>query len=489
MLQNRLNLSEAIRHWGTYYEDKIAISGDEILSYFELNKRVDILSNSISGSRKKIAILTDKKIPFIIALTSIIRTNNIFVLLNPTLDKEYINKVIIASDIKIILSDNKFLYLKKIFNNIVYINIQEECISSKTKEVKEVKNSIPQVEDIAGIFFSSGTTGLPKSIVRTNYSIFSEAILWMVELQLNKETTFFITRPLYYTGGFVLFYSTLFFGGELVLFDEISIKELSLYDNDSIDWTFLNPYQIADLNNLSIKNKPNYLSKNILTMGAPISAKLKISFTKKYDSNLIESWGNTEGLGTITESGDVSVKADSIGRSFFTDEMIIINENLDEIKCNSEGYFAGYTDNSFLYYEGNNKDTNKSKHNNLIISDDIGYKDTKGYFYYLNREKDIFYKNNIRIFPKQIETILFNFNIVKDCFVLYFDDNKSIYAFIELKYNVPNLELLKDDVNSYLDTNSKIDNIQLIDVIPRNSGGKVLKEKLLNIIYDNPTSP
>jgi len=102
-----------------------------------------------------------------------------------------------------------------------------------------------------------------------------------------------------------------------------------------------------------------------------------------------------------------------------------------------------------------------------------------GYFYYLNRENDVIYKNNKKIFPKEIEKIIYSFETIKDCIVIFNDTTKTIHAFIELN-NIMNKEDLLIKINNILDNDSQLDSLVILDKIPRNSGGKVIKKDLLN---------
>ena len=63
-------------------------------------------------------------------------------------------------------------------------------------------------------------------------------------------------------------------------------------------------------------------------MGAPISGNEKRAARVALRSNIVESWGNSESLGTITEPNDLDSRPDSVGRPFLTDELLVVDDSL-----------------------------------------------------------------------------------------------------------------------------------------------------------------
>ena len=120
---------------------------------------------------------------------------------------------------------------------------------------------IREGKDEWGVLYSSGTTGTPKAIERDHDSMVTEFLGWIVELGLNRDTTFFIARPIYYTGGLVLVGATLLVGGTIVI-DDLQDDNNSEQAWDSlvntlqaneVDWAFFIPDQLLAF----IKTKRN----------------------------------------------------------------------------------------------------------------------------------------------------------------------------------------------------------------------------------------
>lgn len=469
----RMNLSEAVRTWAVRQGNSLALSGSRQLTYIELDKLAsfyaDYILTYLSEFSEKIAIISDDNIAFVTYLIGIIRSGNVFVLINPNLSDEQINKSLKSINCNYYISDRQKINLDANYISLPRANeISKYCYSNK---------SYPHtgLTDDAGVIFSSGTTGEPKALLRNSFSILSEAIQWMIELQLQREMSFLVPRPLYYTGGFILMYASLFSGGRVDLLDDISIDNVLDYLNKTqCDWAFIVPSVIREMITYTGYVR---MARNVLTMGSPIYHSDKKLFYEKFKCNLIEVWGNSEGLGTITEPSDIQCHPYSIGRPFFTDYLDVLNVN----SANEEGLLFGMSDNEFTGYIGKQKLTAEVLHDGYIYSEDIGYKDKEGYFYLSGRTKDIIVIDGIKVFPTDLEMIVLHNKDVADCAIFNLPDsngNDSVSLAIVMK-NCHSVKKVIAEINSNLAPHEKIQNYMILNKIPRNHGGKVDKNAIV----------
>lgn len=478
----RMNLSEAVKTWAQRFGDEIAIGGDESLSYSQLNLLADVVASQIcswqSEGEKKIAILTYSNVKFVIYLLGIIRSGNVYVLINPTLSVSQLEISLQKIKCDYYITDEKTDNI----HNSERIEISLE-INKYDRKNENMSCRFLGVNDHAGVIFSSGTTGLPKALVRSNYSILTEAIQWIIELQLHIGSRFLIPRPLYYTGGFVLMYATLFAGGRVDLLSDISTESILNYLMDnSEDWSFIVPSLIREMNQCK---KPFHISGSVLTMGSPILYEDKIRFHEKYQCNVIEVWGNSEGIGTITIPSDLYDKPYSVGRPFFTDFVDVAESELLNKKNGKKcGVLFGASDNEFTEYIGEKNLTQEVLHDGFIYSEDIGVKDADGYFYLTGRVDDIIVVNGMRIFPNDIEKVLMNNNSIIDCAVLAVKDNKGndLVAAAIVTDGHSDIRNIIQDVNEKLKVHERIGRYLKLDYIPRNHGGKIEKNVIVALM-------
>lgn len=468
----RMNISEAVRTWAQRKGDELAISGTHNMTYNKLNSIAEIYAKQIFNQTphtcQKIAIMTDNNIQFVCYLLGIIRSGNIFVLINPKLSDAQINKSLETIHCEFYISDSPEREI-----SACKINVSEKN-TEVLDETISIHNTIGVVEN-AGVIFSSGTTGEPKAIMRNNFSLLSEIFQWIIELRLQRETTFLVPRPLYYTGGFILMCATLFSGGRVDLLDDISTHSVLNYtQKETNDWAFIVPSVIREINEYPNNAK---MAKNVLTMGSPIYHSEKLQFYQKFKCNLIEVWGNSEGLGTITEPSDLFEHPFSIGKPFFTDYLDIATR-----ESQKEGVIFGISDNEFSEYIEKPELTSEVLKDGFIFSEDIGYKDESGYFYLTGRSKDIIVINGIKVFPSDIEKILMQESGVIDCSIIGYKEqngNEIVSAVLVLNNGIKAEEIISK-TNDILAPHERINKYIVLDSIPRNHGGKAKKEIILN---------
>ena len=493
----RLNVSEAVRHWAKKDKGTVAISGEYVRTYEQLNRNVNGLAEQIVqcfGSRKRIGILSKKKYQFIVALISLIRTNNVFVLINPNLSGDQIEKCLDAGECDGIITCENYDVNSRF--PCINLPVDGDALLLSSKEL--FPDQYSGTEDIGGVLFTSGTTGIPKGLIRTNYSLLSEAILWMVELSLSQKVSFFIPRPLYNTTGFVLLYATLFAGGRTDIFDSISAEGiLEYFAKTKCEWALLVPSTIREiLYNYSDSHGQTF--DKVLTIGESISAEAKLEFAKRFSCSVYESWGNSEGLGTITEASMLYSAPKSAGRPFFTDRVEIIKIESDETAdVNEVGRICGYSDNEFSEYINNSELTEKVISSaGRIFSSDLGYMDADGQLYVMSRSDDVIITDGINVYPSDIEKVATLISEISDCVVLGIKNKVSEVpiAIIQLSKATNAKEAcIMEKINIKLAQHEKIHHVLFVEKVPRNENGKVnknaIKERHASNIRDLPGGP
>ncbi len=476
----KLHLSQAIRHWAMNKSDMTAIITDRTISYAQLNNGANYVAGKIKqlNNVNNAVILVKDKALFVSAIAGCVRAGIVYSLINYNRFDEYIEVLAQLNYCDCIISD----YLVDSWKppiQMISINI---LIFDNSYIVDDSKISL---SDESCIIFTSGTTNTPKGVVRSQYSVLSEAILWIIDLKLRQGTRFLISRPFYYTGGYVLMYSTLFVGGTIVTDNHDDV--LKLYGdaiNNPCDIAFITPNQITDLIN-SHKDNPKFFTKAVLTMGSPISPRTKKVFNRSFNCEVIEAWGNSEGLGTITSNEDTNENPSTIGKACFCDEMFVLDTKGNKLGVNEIGLLAGYSDNQFDRYLSIDPDQTCINDKDLIISEDVGYFDRNGNFYLLGRVSDMINKNGTSIYPISVEKYLMNNEDIRDCALQVTNiDNKEILCLcIVADLNSRNkiISSIKDDKDM---RDKNIDFILFMDFIPRNAGGKIERKPLATFICE-----
>ena len=498
-------ISESISHWGKYSPTKPALCHNgKVATFRELNSFVDGLANHIGELKlgvDRIGITVKSKYHYLISLLSILRAGKSVVLLNTGLSLDAIKTNIEDAEIQTLIYDNHHKHIldfldSKNQENTVNIEQRIQCLQAVSDIPSLYRNRLPT--DEWGVLFSSGTTGIPKGIVRDHYSIVIEMLGWCIELALNRGSTFYIGRPIFYTGGLVLSLSTLLVGGCIFINDYDDDDDNRVIWNDyqkelahsSIDWAFFVPDQIRAFNKICENRAEKALgAKAILVMGAPITGEEKVKAVKLLNSQVVESWGNSESLGTITEPEDIDIRPDSIGRPFLSDELFIVDDDGNPLPAGQYGRLAGGEEASFNYYCNRPQETDHVKRNRLIISDDIGYMDQDGYFFIRGRDQDCVLVDKETIFLPEVEAKLKNNQYVEDCMVvaksLDGSEFELICVLVPSKKAARDEEQLLNFLNISLKPKESLKRVYVIEALPRLPSGKVDKVAVKKLVGES----
>ena len=478
----QFGLLEAVRHWSQYRRDEVAlISNEQRITYGELYLQAEGLAKAIHSQQphRRVAVTTQRKSAFLAALLGVMRAGKSAILLNPCLSEESLRVTISDTEPELVVQDRQLAqaWFPPVLDGIPTI-IADDIKPGHLSDV-------PWPERLSdsewGVVFSSGSTGVPKGVVRDHNSMITEIMGWCLELPLTRQSVFYIGRPLFYTGGLVLALASLFVGATLIAND---------YDDDSdadevwsdfekqllaqeVDWAFFVPDQLRAFTRLG--RAPKRPATTILVMGAPISGDEKRKARDTLGSQIVESWGNSESLGTITEPTDLDLRPDSVGRPFLTDELWVVDETLTPCAPNQRGRIAGGETAGFEEYSNRPEATLEVKREKLIVSDDIGYTDECGYFYVTGRDQDILLRGNTLVSLSRVsEKIREQVGIVESEVCSLTSEADSLAAAIVLSADcTDDIDVLLTRVNSHLAPSEQLSRIVLVDALPKLASGKV----------------
>ena len=415
-------------------------------------------------------------------ILGVIRAQRVVVILNTSLPTDSIGINLADTAADCFLHDDACAGLVRAFAGVpTTVTPEDWRLPPDRDEISKLRPAQP--EHLWGVLFTSGTTGTPKGIERQHYSIVTELIGWCLELGLTRNTLFYIGRPLYYTGGLVLSLSTLLAGGAVILndysddsrFDEIWTDYKRVSSARPLSWAFFVPDQVRAFVRLAKAGqsaaKP---ASSILIMGASISGTEKTTARDTLGSEIVESWGNSESLGTITDPSDLDSRPESIGRPFLTDRMFVVDEAGRPLPTGEIGRLAGDQEAGFFAYSNRPDDTDLVKRNELIISDDMGYEDADGYFYVLGRDQDAVLHEGKTVFIPGIESAFLRSGCVDECAIVATRRSADITPIIVV-FACPIAGRSREDVESAARQAAAplpVSHVAFLDKIPRLGSGK-----------------
>lgn len=345
-------------------------------------------------------------------------------------------------------------------------------------------------DDYAAIYFSSGTTGFPKAILHKHRSLSQAAEMECIHHEIGRNDTFLCIPPLYHTGAKMHWMGSLYAGSKAVLLKgtqpDVILSAVS-EEHCTLVWLLVPWAQdILDaLDRGDIKLSDYNLSQwRLMHIGAqPVPPSLikrwKAYFpTHKYDTNygLSESTGPGcvhLGLENIHKVGAIGIP----GHNWLCK---IVDENGTEVKQGDVGELCVKGPGLMECYYNDEKATAEVLKNGWLYTGDMAMQDEDGFYFLVDRKKDVIVSGGENIYPVQIEDFIRTNDKVKDVAVIGMPDTRLgeiTAAIIEIKEGYICTE---EEINDYcLDMpRYKRPKKIIFAEIPRNATGKIEKPRL-----------
>jgi len=365
-----------------------------------------------------------------------------------------------------------------------YNNLVSYC-SSRAPE-------IPLTDDeLAAIYFSSGTTGFPKAIIHAHKSLMHACAVEQNHHRQTREDNFLCIPPLYHTGAKMHWFGSFLVGGKAVLLKGIKpewiIRAVS-EEKCTIVWLLVPWAQdILDaIDRGEIKLEDYKLDQwRLMHIGAqPVPPSLikrwKSVFPKHdYDTN----YGLSESIGPgAVHLGIENIDhVGAIGKAGYGWQTKIVGNDRKEVKPGEVGELAVKGDGVMLGYYKDEKATKEVlTEDGWLYTGDMAKEDKDGFIYLVDRRKDVIITGGENLYPVQIEDFLRKHNSIKDVAVIGLPDHRLgeiAAAIIEVK---PDKTLTEEEVNTFcLDLPRYQRPRKIIFAqVPRNPTGKIEKPKL-----------
>ena len=344
-------------------------------------------------------------------------------------------------------------------------------------------------ENSSSIIYTSGTTGTPKGAYRANQPRNLETLMDIINgFGFNMNDNNLVACPLYHSAPSFFTAFHLVFGCTVVIHNHFDPEKfLESVDREKISTAFVVPTQLNRIANLpdDVKKKYDLSSMRALITGAaPCHHTVKVKIVDIFGPNcLYEFYGSTEaGINTILLPEDQLRKIGSCGRALAGNEIMVVADDGNEVPAGEVGQL--YVKNSMLitsYYK-NEEATKESLLRGFFSVGDMAKVDEEGFYYIVDRKKDMVISGGMNIYPAEIETVLRAHPAIFECVVIGVPDaewGESLKAIVALK---PGHEATPEELRAYCKewlADFKVPrSVDFIDEIPHNPSGKPLKREL-----------
>ncbi|KOF11741.1 long-chain fatty acid--CoA ligase [Planococcus glaciei] len=346
-------------------------------------------------------------------------------------------------------------------------------------------------EDLALLQYTGGTTGSPKGVMLTHKNLISNATMcdsWLYK-GTNGEETIMGIIPLFHVYGLttVLILSVMQ-GNRMVLLPKFEPETALKTINKQKPTLFPGAptLYIGLMNHPDIGKYDLSSIEACLSGSAPLPADVQEKFEKITGGKLVEGYGLTE-TSPVTHSNLLwgeRVKG-SIGMPYpDTDCKIFLPGTTDPVPNGQIGEIAIKGPQVMKGYWKRPEDTAATIVDGWLLTGDLGYMNDEGFFFIVDRKKDMIIAGGFNIYPREIEEVLYEHEAVQECVVAGVPDayrGETVKAYIVQKegYNVS-----EEEFNTYCRehlASFKVPRIyEFRKELPKTAVGKILRRSLVD---------
>ncbi|MBD0417335.1 AMP-binding protein [Oryzicola mucosus] len=365
-------------------------------------------------------------------------------------------------------------------------DVYEDWLSRFTP-LQSVKPSI----QAPTIFYTSGTTGKPKGVLR-QLPTREQSVDRLKNLQtvygIEDGARSLITTPLYHVFASAYAQTTLAKHGLVVLLPRFDAETLlSIVEEHRITNLQLVPTMFVRLLRLPQEVRERYdvsSLRHVLHTGAPCAPDVKRAMIAWWGPVIWEMFGTSEtGVCVLCNSEEWLSHPGTVGRPFLGSRVGIYGPNGDVMKPGAIGdvYMRMPSMPDFTYI-GRQADRDAAERDGLITAGDVGYLDEDGYLYLSDRRADIVISGGTNIYPAEIEHVIADKAGVADVAVVGLPDpeyGERLAAFVKCETGVV---LSKEDVRAHVRgrlAGYKVPkDVFFVKNLPRDDAGKIIRRKV-----------
>jgi acyl-CoA synthetase (AMP-forming)/AMP-acid ligase II len=336
------------------------------------------------------------------------------------------------------------------------------------------------------VLLTSGTTGKPKGVPRTP-QLRSAVGVWVTILdrtRLRTGSRVSVAMPMFHGLGLGMLMLTLALGGTVLTrreFDaEAALAQASLHRADAFTAVPVVLARILDLpEQVRARNPLPYL-QTVISSGDRLDPSLGQRFMDTYGDILYNGYGSTEvGIGALATPADLREAPETVGRPVVGCPVRIFNKNDKPVGPRVTGrIFVG----GELTSEGYTDGAAKAVIDGMTSTGDMGYLDNAGRLFIVGREDDMIISGGENVYPRAVENALAQHPAIADSVVIGVPDERfgqRLAAFVVAQSGG---EIDEAELREYLKGRvSRFEqprDINIVDSIPRNPTGKVLRKEL-----------
>lgn len=482
------------------------IQDSEPISYHQLKEWTEKLAGAFHrlGLKKgdRIGLMISNRPSYIISYYAAMKLGLIVVQINPRYTTRELLQIVNDSEPRLMIVEGDAVSsIKKLvdFFPLEYILV----VDSEDTEYKHLEDilqsaepfneviEIDAKEDVAVIQYTGGTTGTIKGAMLTHYNLVANVYqshgMYGDEMKFGEEMVL-TAIPLYHVYGMTVAMNLgIYIGATLLLVNKFEVKPvLEMIEEYKATFFPAVPRMYNSIVNYQGVENFSLKSLKFCTSGsAPLPVEVIRKFERLTGAVIGEGYGLTEcSPSTHRNPYFWKRKIGSIGIPFQNTDCKIIGEDNVELPIGSIGELIIKGPQVMKGYWRNEEETRNVLKDGWLYTGDLAKQDEDGYFYIVGRKKEMIINGGFNVYPQEIENVLYEHPDIHECAVVGIPDiekGEVVKAYLVAKEGrTIDLEDIKGFCYRNLTPYKVPEAFEVIDELPRNTVGKILKRVLID---------
>ncbi|HWE33466.1 MAG TPA: long-chain fatty acid--CoA ligase [Solirubrobacteraceae bacterium] len=369
-----------------------------------------------------------------------------------------------------------------------------ECVIVEMMGFQDVVGNAPAVTEVADtddsdtavILYTSGTTGTPKGAELTHANLTKNCQIAIELFGLGSDAVVLGALPLFHSFGQTCGMNACTFGGgTLTLIPRFDPKKaLEMIERDKVSvFEGVPTMYNAMLHEPSRDQFDTSTLKVCASGGSAMPVELMRAFEDAFACKVLEGYGLSETSPVASfNHPDRERKPGSIGTPVEGVEMKVVDDDDNEVKHGEVGEIVIRGHNVMKGYWDRADATEEVMRGGWFHSGDMAKVDEDGYFYIVDRKKDLIIRGGYNVYPREIEEVLYEHPDVREAAVVAIPDDslgEEVGAAVALKDGASTSpddlrEFVKEQVAAYKYPRQ----VWLVDDLPKGPTGKILKREI-----------
>lgn len=302
-------------------------------------------------------------------------------------------------------------------------------------------------DDVAGIFYTGGTTGIPKGVMLTHTNLVSNGMSVLVNMYDGEPCVYLHSAPMFHIADCQWNISVTVQAGTHVFMPRFAPEPLlQKIEQYQVTYCALVPTMVTMLCNLDVKDQYDVTSLRGMNYGGSPMPPALIPRARELFPNcrFFQGYGQTETSPNVSmlldkyhdPDGPYADKIASAGQPMFTVEVRIVDEHDNEVPLGEVGEITARGPNIMAGYWNKPDETAHALRGGWMHTGDVGYMDEDGFLYIVDRVKDMIVSGGENVYSAEVESVIYQHPAVAMCAVIGVPHEKwgeAVHAIVVVK--------------------------------------------------------